>query len=50
MVTIVTLNNLHECYNDPYRNIYVNGEIVDGFSEKEVAWAIRNGCEVICAK
>lgn len=45
----VTLQNLSECYHDLGKNIFVNGEILDGgFTEQEVAYAILNGCEVIC--
>lgn len=45
---IVTLLNLHECYTDHYRNLYVEGEIVDGFTEDEVRHALENGCFVYC--
>lgn len=44
----VTLDNLHDCYWDVNRNIYVNGELVEGFSEDDVKMAIVNGSHVIC--
>ena len=47
-VTKVNLGNLHRLYWTPNKNLFVNGEVVDGFDEEEVAWAIRNGCEVVC--
>lgn len=37
----VTLKNLRKCYNDPNRNLYIDNEIVDGFSMEEVACAIK---------
>ncbi len=33
----VTTENLHEVYNDPKLNIYLNGEIMEGYSEDEIS-------------
>lgn len=51
---VVTLDNLHQCYNDMNRNLYTkfspdkDFEVIDGFEESEVADAIKNGSPVIC--
>lgn len=45
---LVNLDNLTDCYYDPSRNLYVNNELVDGFSEEDVRNAINNNCEVYC--
>lgn len=42
----INRENLHHFYTDMFTNIYVNGELVDGFSEEEIANAIKNGCKV----
>lgn len=44
----VTLDNLHKCFADLYRVLYINGEAVDGMTEYEIRIAVRNGYEVMC--
>lgn len=46
----VTGANLHQLYNEQMTNIYVNGEITDGFSEEEIREAIRQRNRVIAVQ
>lgn len=44
----VTLENLHRLFLNPYNILYINGEPVDGMTERELRIAVKNGCEVLC--
>lgn len=44
----VTLENLHKCFMDLYRVLYINGVAVDGLKEYEIRMLLKAGYEVFC--